>query len=151
MKQTLLSKAVYIATNAHYNQFDRGGVPYIFHVLAVMHKLRTSDEELKCIAVLHDFIEDTNGTFKFLEEEGFTQRIIEGVRCLTKMQGESYEEYQEKVFSNRDAMFVKKQDLIHNSDLRRLNKEPTEKDYARTNRYLAFHREIENRLKGAQR
>jgi hypothetical protein len=49
------------------------------------------------------------------------------------------------VFANRDAMLVKRADLRHNSDIRRL-KGVTEKDIARVAKYHLFYTEIEARL-----
>lgn len=65
-KGEMLSKMLVIATNAHAGQFDKGGKPYILHCLAVMNLLDSSDEELLCIAVGHDVIEDTAITYQEL-------------------------------------------------------------------------------------
>ena len=140
-KGELLSKMLVIAVNAHAGQFDKGGRPYILHTLSVMHKLRTDDEELQCIAVAHDLVEDCGITYQFLREQGFPERIIEGIRCLTKIPGETYEEYKVKVKSNPDSRRVKKCDLQHNTDIRRL-KGVTDKDIARMTRYMQFYTEL---------
>ena len=144
----MLSKAILLATVGHNGQFDKGGNPYILHPLTVMHKLKTKDEELMCIAVLHDYIEDVKGaTFEALREEGMSERVIEGVRCITKMPGQTYDEYKTAVFSNRDTMLVKREDLRTNSDLRRLKSRTiTEKDIARAAKYMAFYAEIDLKL-----
>ena len=71
-----------------------------------------------------------------------TKRIVDAIKCLTKVSGETYQEYKARVLSNRDAMKVKKADLRHNTDIRRL-KGTTEKDIARTAKYLSFYAEIE--------
>lgn len=130
-----------LATNAHSGQFDKGGNPYILHPLKVMHYLRSEDEELQCIALGHDVIEDTDVTYKLLVEEGFTERVIQGIRALTKVPGETYDEYKLRVFANPDAMRVKMADLRHNTDIRRL-KGATEKDILRTEKYYRFYLEI---------
>ena len=75
-KGELLGKVLVLATNAHAGQFDRGGKPYILHPLKVMHYLKTDDEELQCIALLHDVIEDTSTSWKDLEAIGCTSRVI---------------------------------------------------------------------------
>jgi len=144
----MLSKAILLATVGHNGQFDKGGNPYILHPLTVMHKLKSKDEELMCIAVLHDYIEDVKGaTFEQLRNEGMSERVIEGIRCITKMPGQTYEEYKTAVFSNRDTMLVKREDLRTNSDLRRLkSKTITDKDIARVAKYMSFYAEIEVRL-----
>jgi GTP diphosphokinase / guanosine-3',5'-bis(diphosphate) 3'-diphosphatase len=145
-KGELLSKAIHLATNAHHNQFDKGGNPYILHVLTVMNLLENADEELQTVALLHDVIEDTDTTFQDLADAGFSNRVIDAVRLLTKMPGQTYEEYKTGVFSNRDAMLVKAADLTHNSDIRRL-KGITERDIQRMARYHQFYLEIQRCLK----
>ena len=137
----LLGKVITFATNAHAGQFDRGGKPYILHPLAVMYLLNSDDEELNCIALLHDVVEDTKTTWQDLKDIGCTDRIIDALAALTKMPGQTYEQYKQGVFDNADAMQVKKADLQHNSDIRRL-KGITEKDIARTAKYHAFYLEI---------
>ena len=142
----MLSKALLIATNAHAGQFDRGWRPYILHPLAVMSILRSEDDELNTIAILHDVIEDSNVTFKDLADQGISDRVIEAVRALTKMPGQSYEEYKNAIFSNHDAMMVKSADLTHNSDIKRL-KGIREKDIERISRYHRFYLEIQEKLR----
>lgn len=117
----MISAAIVFSTNKHAGQFDKGGQPYILHPLTVMSFLGTdAEEEVRCIAVLHDVIEDTGATYAELREIGMTDRVIDGVRALTKVPGETYDEYKARVFANRDAMRVKKEDLRHNSDIRRI-------------------------------
>jgi (p)ppGpp synthase/HD superfamily hydrolase len=140
-KGEMLNKMLVLATNRHAGQFDRGGNPYILHPLKVMYYLKTDDEELQCIALAHDLIEDTDTTFAELKDMGFTDRVIEGIRCLTKMPGESYDDYKQRVKENRDAVKVKMCDLRHNTDLRRL-KGVTEKDMARMEKYHRFFMEL---------
>ena len=141
----MLGKMLVIATNAHAGQFDRGGNPYILHPLKVMHYLKTDDEELMCMALGHDVIEDTSVTYKDLRAAGISERVIEGIRALTKVPGQTYDEYKQGVFANKDAMQVKMADLRHNTDIRRL-KGVTEKDVARMVKYQLFYSEIKARL-----
>lgn len=142
----LLSKMLHIATNAHHGQFDRGGNPYILHPIKVMHYVKSDDEELQCIALGHDVVEDTVVTYQDLKTAGMTDRVIEGIRALTKVPGQTYDEYKEGVFANADAMKVKLADLRHNTDIRRL-KGVTEKDLARMEKYHRFYIEIECKLR----
>lgn len=143
--RTMLSNAILLATKAHDGQHDRGGKPYILHPLAVMSILDTTDEELQCIAVLHDVIEDTNTTYADLIEAGMSSRVIEGVRLLTKNRGQTLEEYREGVRSNPDAIRVKMADLTHNSDIKRL-KSRREKDFLRVAEYQRFYWELSDLL-----
>jgi (p)ppGpp synthase/HD superfamily hydrolase len=144
-KGEMLGTMLVIATNAHSGQVDRGGAPYILHPLKVMHYLKSDDEELMCMALGHDVIEDTSVTYKDLREAGISGRVIEGIRCLTKQPGQTYDEYKEGVFGSEDAMRVKMADLRHNTDIRRL-KGVTEKDIARMAKYHLFYMEIKAKL-----
>lgn len=144
-KGELLGKMLVIVTNAHNGQFDRGGNPYILHPLKVMHYLKSDDEELQCIALGHDVIEDTDVTYMDLRAAGMTDRIIAGIGALTKQPGQTYDEYKQRVFANKDAMRVKMADLRHNTDIRRL-KGVTTKDIERMAKYHTFYLEIQSRL-----
>ena len=137
----MLDKMLVIVTNAHHGQFDKGGTPYILHPLKVMHYLKSDDEELQCMALGHDVVEDTKVTYKDLRDAGISERVIEGIRALTKVPGETLDEYKARVFANRDAMLVKRADLRHNSDIRRL-KGVTHKDLERMAKYHLFYLEI---------
>lgn len=144
-KGEMLNTMLVIATNAHAGQFDRGGNPYILHPLKVMHYLKSDDEELMCIALGHDVIEDTNVTYQDLRVANISERVIEGICALTKLPGQTYDEYKERVFANEDAMRVKMADLRHNTDIRRL-KGVTEKDIARMAKYHTFFTEIKSKI-----
>ena len=141
----MLDKMLVLCTNAHHGQFDKGGRPYILHPLRVMSFLKTDDEELQCIALGHDVIEDTKTTYADLRTAGISERVIAGIRALTKQPGQTYEEYKEGVFASEDAMQVKMCDLRHNTDIRRL-KGVTEKDIARMAKYHTFYLEIRAKL-----
>lgn len=130
-----LDLAIKTAVEGHSGQFDKGGNPYILHCLAVMHLVDSNESEVRQIAVMHDLIEDVKTfTYQKLRELGFSERVIDGVRALTKVPGESYDEYLARVSANRDAVLVKLADLTHNTDIRRL-KGATEKDIQRTAKY----------------
>lgn len=145
MKQ-ILSTAIRISVEAHDGQFDRGGNPYILHPLKVVHYLKSDDQELMAIAALHDAVEDNKKiTYAYLREQGLSERVIEGIRCLTKIPGETTEEYQAKVMSNIDSVKVKMSDLRHNSDIRRL-KGVTEKDIKRIVEYQKFYTKLKDFL-----
>lgn len=141
----MLGKMLVIATTKHANQFDKAGMPYILHPLKVMHYLKTDDEELQCIALGHDLLEDCFESVglgvAFLIDQGISDRIIQGILALTKREGETYVEYKAKVKSNPDSVKVKMADLRHNSDIRRL-KGITAKDIERTTRYFEFYEEL---------
>lgn len=144
-KGEMLGRMLVLVTNAHAGQYDKGGQPYILHPLKVMHYLKTNDEELQCIALGHDVVEDTDTTYQDLRKAGISERVIAGIKTLTKIPGETLDEYKDRVFANRDAMLVKQADLRHNTDVRRL-KGITEKDIARMARYHQFYLELCEKL-----
>ncbi|AUZ95240.1 metal-dependent phosphohydrolase [Agrobacterium phage Atu_ph07] len=137
----LLNIASVLAATGHDGQYDKGGNPYLLHVFAVMNLLRSNDEELMCIALLHDYIEDckyTKGTYQKLRENNMTDRIIDAVRLLTKVPGQTHEEYLEGILTNIDAIRVKKADITNNMDLTRL-KGLREKDFERMKKYTIMY------------
>lgn len=140
-QQIMLAKMIELAATKHGNQFDKGGNPYILHVLHVMNTVESKDLEVKQIAVGHDLIEDTDVTVAMLTEMGFSERVIQGIAALTKIPNQEHFEYKQRVKSNPDAVVVKMADLLHNSDLRRL-KGVTEKDFSRMNKYMEFYHEL---------
>ncbi len=125
-----LATAISLAAHHHCNQSDKSGKPYILHTLKVMHYLKTEDYELMAIAVLHDIIEDTDCLYRDLHAAGLSERVVFGVQAMTKLPGQTPDEYMAQLKDNVDACHVKLADLRHNSDIRRL-KGLTEKDFKR--------------------
>jgi hypothetical protein len=144
-KGSMLSAMLVLTVYNHKGQFDKGGKPYILHPLRIMHRLRTDDECLQCIALGLAVVEDCGVTYQQLADIGMPMRVIDGIRALTKVPGETYEEYKAKVMRNWDAMLVKMEDLRENSDIRRL-KGITPKDVERMQRYQAFWLELKNTI-----
>ncbi len=145
-KGEMLHNMLVLATNKHASQYDKGGMPYILHPLAVMHYLKTDDEELQCIALGHDLLEDTDTSLNELKLAGMTKRVIDTVYDLTKVYGESDDGYMARLLGNKDAMRVKLADLRHNSDIRRL-KGVTAKDIKRMEKYHNMYLRLSEALK----
>lgn len=134
----MLNKAIEIAAKAHDGQVDKGGNPYILHPLRVM--MNCQSESAKICAVLHDVIEDTNTTLDDLKKQGFSDEIITVLDCLTKREGELYNDFISRVLQNEIACQVKLADLIDNIDLTRIQN-PSKEDEARIQKYkLAIDR-----------
>lgn len=134
----LLELAIKVATEAHAGQVDKGGKPYINHPQAVAASL--TNTEYKIVAYLHDVCEDTSITFDDLKDMGFTYRIVNSIRLLTKNDKLTYEEYLRRLRMDSCARAVKMADLKHNMDITRIPN-PSEKDHARIEKYkksLAF-------------
>jgi len=137
-----LSIMIALASNEFVDISDKAGEPYVMHCMKVMHYLpRDVDDEIRQIAVGHDLFEDTKVTAQDLRNMGFSERVINGIFALTKHRGQSYEEYKIAVKANPDAVIVKKADLRHNSDIRRI-KDPGQKDFERVAKYRQFYTEL---------
>jgi len=137
-----LDMAIALASQAHLGQKDKGGSVYILHPLRVMMQMEY--EDAKIVAVLHDVVEDSAFTFDDLKNEGFSDDILDALRCLTKEQGETYENFIERVLTNRLATDVKIADIKDNMDVTRL-KTMTEKDLERIKKYHNALMKIENK------
>lgn len=127
----LTRKAMIIAYEAHKNQVDKSGVPYIYHPIHVAEQMDTENECI--IALLHDVVEDTNVTFKQLEEV-FSKEIIDILKLLTREENIEYDEYIKRIKNNSIACKVKIADLTHNLDKTRLDF-VTEIDVKRNEKY----------------
>lgn len=128
-----LIRAIEIATAAHAGQTDKAGADYIQHPLRVMEAVGT--ENMKIVAVLHDVVEDCPGwSFERLEAEGFSPQVIEALRLVTKIEGETYDAFVQRAASNPVAREVKIADLRDNMDLSRLPA-VSEKDLERVEKY----------------
>lgn len=120
------------AATAHSGQFDKAGLPYVFHPLAVANIVksvptfsRLSEElqsELVDAALLHDVLEDTTKTIDDIRHLGVSERTIMLVEVLTHREGESREDYIRRVAIHPIARIVKLADLAHNSSPGRLDK-----------------------------
>jgi hypothetical protein len=136
----LLQKAINIATEAHKDQLDKYGAPFIGHISRVMNMGRSTDERI--VGLLHDLIEKTAWTFEDLVKEGFPNHIVDAIQCLTKKnEDEDYDEFTERVKTNPLAIKVKLNDLTDNMDIRRMP-EVKEKDVARLNKYLKAYKAL---------
>ena len=133
----LTIKAMNLAYAAHHGQFDKGGVPYIFHPI---HLAETMDDEFStCVALLHDTVEDTDVTLEQLAME-FPQEIVEAVDLLTHREGVEYFDYVRAIKANPVAVKVKLADLAHNGDPKRIcnqgNAEKRREKYAKAKKIL---------------
>lgn len=116
---TMTKNALKICFNAHINQVDKTGIPYVFHPFHLAEQM--NDEDSVCVALLHDVVEDTEITFADLINEGFSDNVINALKLLTHNDDTPYMEYVKKIKTNPLAKRVKLADLKHNSDITRLD------------------------------
>lgn len=128
----LTKKALSLCFEAHKNQVDKSGLPYVFHPF---HLAESMTDELSTVcALLHDVAEDTEYSFSDIRNTGFPEEVLEVLRLLTHEDGVEYEDYVKNLSKNPVARKVKLEDLKHNSDLTRLDT-VTEKDLERARKY----------------
>ena len=115
----LTKKAMKVCFEAHKDQLDKTGLPYVFHPF---HLAEQMDDEISTIcALLHDVVEDTDTTLEDLGEMGFPQEAIEVLALLTHADEVPYMDYVREISRNKIATKVKIADLMHNSDVTRLD------------------------------
>ena len=115
----LTKKALKLCFDAHKNQVDKTGLPYVFHPFHLAEQM--TDEISTVCALLHDVIEDTPYTLLDLKNMGFNDTVIEVLTLLTHNENVPYFDYVKKIKNNEIAKKVKIADLKHNSDVSRLN------------------------------
>ena len=128
----LTKKAMRIAYDAHNGQFDKCGVPYIFHPVHLAEQMTT--EYTCCAALLHDTVEDTDLTFDDLRAAGMPPAVVFAVQLLTHDPAVDYFDYVRAIKQNPIAKAVKLADLAHTSDLSRLVR-ITPEDIERNRKY----------------
>ena len=111
--------AMLLAFEAHKEQKDKSGMPYIFHPFHLAEQM--DSEETVIAALLHDVAEDTDYTLDNLRDMGFSEEVIGALALLTHDPAVPYMEYVKRIKSNPIAKAVKLADLRHNSDLSRLS------------------------------
>lgn len=114
-----IKQAMILAYDAHKDQVDKSGLPYIYHPFYLATQMKT--EETIIVALLHDVVEDTHYTFENIENKGFSAKIIDALRLLKHDKSEDYLDYIHRIKPNDIARTVKLADLRHNSDESRLD------------------------------
>ena len=133
MIYTKMTKAAMkLCFEAHKEQIDKSGLPYVFHPFHLAEQMK--DEDTTIVALLHDLIEDTDHTLEELRALGFGEYIIEAIALMTHDDNVPYMEYVATIKSNPIAKEVKLADLRHNSDMTRLET-VTHRDIERAEKY----------------
>jgi (p)ppGpp synthase/HD superfamily hydrolase len=132
LSMSTIERAAAIAKQAHADQVDKGGAPYITHPIRVA--LAVDGEEAKIVALLHDVVEDSEWTLDQLSAAGFSEVVVKAVDALTHKDREDYFDAVRRAKANPLAKVVKLADLADNSDRTRLG-EIDEQDERRLEKY----------------
>ena len=125
--------ALKLCFEAHKEQRDKSGLPYVFHPFHLAEQMQT--EETTIVALLHDLVDDTEYTIADLTEMGFDKAVTDAIALMTHAKGVEYMAYVRAIKENPIARTVKLADLQHNADLTRLDS-IDEKALRRREKYL---------------
>lgn len=115
----MTKKALRLSFEAHKEQTDKGGMPYVYHPF---HLAEQMDSEVTAtVALLHDVVEDTAYTIDDIIAMGFPKPVTDALDLLTHDTSVPYMDYIATLKSNPIAKAVKLADLRHNSDTSRLD------------------------------
>lgn len=111
--------ALKLCFEAHKNQTDKSGMPYVFHPFHLAEQMVTEDTTV--VALLHDVVEDSDYTIEDLTAMGFSKTVTDAIRLMTHDDAVDYMDYVRAIKENPVAKAVKIADLKHNSDTTRLD------------------------------
>lgn len=135
MYYTPMTKAAMkLCFEAHKDQVDKAGIPYLFHPISLAERFGEDQEAETCVALLHDVLEDTDYTVDDIRSAGMNEEVIEALLLLSHNPKVEYMDYVRRLSKNNIARHVKICDLQHNSNLSRLET-VTEKDLKRVEKY----------------
>lgn len=135
-----LEDAIQLAEKYFKDKVDKGGHPYMYHLISVMNGCTSEDS--KIVGILHDIIEDTDITVAELESI-LHENLIEAIQIVSRKFGESYSEFIQRIADSNNliAIEVKLADLKNNMDLSRL-KEVKQKDIDRVKKYKKAYNKL---------
>lgn len=128
----LTKRALQICFDAHKNQVDKSGMPYVFHPFHLAEQMK--DELTTVAALLHDVVEDTEYTWNDLRKRQIPEEVLSALALLTHNDSTPYLDYVVRLKKDPIARAVKLADLRHNSDLSRLDRVEDE-DLKRVEKY----------------
>jgi (p)ppGpp synthase/HD superfamily hydrolase len=143
----MVERALLFADSAHGDQIDKGGNPYIDHLISVansageMWEANTKQPALRdiervvMVGLLHDVLEDTDASIRHMLEFGIPHQVVRTVMTLTHLKYEPRFEYIERISADEFAAVVKMADLKDNMRLERLGRPATQADHDRNAKY----------------
>lgn len=112
-----VERARMLAVEAHADQVDKAGHPYIGHVGRVAAAVR-GDDEAEAVAWLHDVIEDSPAFAG--QVQAFPAPLQDAVRLLSRTPAADADTYYARISADPLALKVKLADIADNADEARL-------------------------------
>jgi (p)ppGpp synthase/HD superfamily hydrolase len=133
MNEQTVELCLKIAKKSHGDQKRRGGGLYVEHPIRVANSFEYDNFSCRCVALLHDVLEDTETTFDDLISQGVPLDIACSVKDLTKNENEDYYIYLDRVKRNYTSLHVKIADIVDN-----LTDKPTHKQIEKYRKALVY-------------
>lgn len=81
MIYTKMTKAALnLCFEAHKNQRDKSGMPYVFHPFHLAEQMK--DEKTTIVALLHDVVGDTDVTLYDIRNMGFDDKVVAAIGLM---------------------------------------------------------------------
>lgn len=142
-KEFILEKAIRLAAKTHRGQKDRFKKPFILHVMRVIGRGTSLEEQV--LGALHDVVERSDVTVEDLREKGFPERILLALDHISRREGESYVDYIDRIELNHLATRVKIHDLADKMDISKIER-ISDDDRKRFNRQLRAYHKLQQAL-----
>ena len=97
--------ALNLCFEAHRNQRDKNGMPYVFHPFHMAEQMK--DEKTTIVALLHDVVEDTDITLDDIRNMGFDNEVVAAIGLMTHAPDVPYMEYVAEIKKNPISKAVK--------------------------------------------
>ena len=110
----LTKKALRICFDAHKDQVDKNGMPYVFHPFHLAEQMK--DEYTTCVALLHDVVEDSAYSLQDLTNAGFPEEVVHAVARMSHDIFVPYMDYVRTLSTDPLARTVKLADLAHKTE-----------------------------------
>lgn len=143
-KTFIFKNTLNLVETVHEGQVDKGGTPYVEHLINVAYRVRKFGEDYVISALLHDLLEDTPYTKHDLFKMGHSVEVVQAVVSVTRLENEPYSSFIIRASKDTIGKQVKLADISENMDVSRLGRELTPADESRLNRYKRAYETLIN-------
>ena len=139
-----LNKAIKIAAEIHTGNKGKNKEPAILHPIRVM--LKMDDQISRTVAILHDVVETGKMTVNDLNNLGFSNKVCHAVDLLSRKKREKYDDYINRVRTNKLAIKVKIADLEDNFNAKQNKKKLSKLDKSKIKKYKRAYKKLTGKI-----